>query len=305
MPAWLALTFPLILDVKTVVSESPIPPYTDGAEFEETVFLDSPPQALRVLTKRDRVRLDAIINGWDNHPSPLNALTAAYTIHLDVNPKRTKSGYDPNWGKLSELATDLETSPLYVFSYLKQWTRGKEVESPSLARIRLYTYDLYPCFDPFVTYKSEKLTVNDTQSPMNHPKELTERFRAFYRANKMYNPKANAILKPIEVASDTILKADNSVFTGETLVAVVAAEVNKLMDRVRASTAEGRWVISQREKERQAILDFARYFVEEVFEKSFSRDRARLAGRQLNLLKDTCEFLYRLEQDKENQDSDQ
>jgi CRISPR-associated protein Csc3 len=144
--------------------------------------------------------------------------------------------------------------------------------------------------------------VNDTKSPLNHPYELTKRFRAFYRANKMYNPKANAILKPIEVASDTILKADNSVFTGETLVAVVAAEVNKLMDRVRASTAEGRWVISQREKERQAVLDFARYFVEEVFEKSFSRDRARLAGRQLNLLKDTCEFLYRLEQDKENSD---
>ncbi|MDR9403983.1 MAG: type I-D CRISPR-associated protein Cas10d/Csc3 [Halothece sp. Uz-M2-17] len=301
MPAWLAFTFPLILDVKTVVSESPIPPYTDGAEFEETVFLDSPPQALRMLTGRDRVRLDAIVNGWDNHPSPLNALTAAYTIHLDVNPKRSKSGYTPNWGKLSELATDLETSPLSVFSYLKRWTRGKDVETPSLARIRLYTYDLYPCFDPFVTYESEELIVNDTKSPLNHPKELTKRFRAFYRANKMYNPKANAILKPIEVASDTILKADNSVFTGETLVDVVAAEVNKLMDRVRASTAEGRWVISQREEERQAVLDFARYFVEEVFEKSFSRDRARLAGRQLNLLKDTCEFLYRLEQDKENQ----
>ena len=74
------------------------------------------------------------------------------------------------------------------------------------------------------------------------------------------------------------------------------------MDRVRNSTAEGRWVISQREEERQAVLDFARYFVEEVFEKGFSRDRARLAGRQLNLIKDTCEFLYRLEQDKENSD---
>ncbi len=302
MPAWLALTFPLILDVKTVVSESPIPPYTDGAEFEETVFLDSPPQALRVLTGRDRIRLDAILQGWDNHPSPLNALTAAYTIHLDVNPKRTKSGYDPNWGKLNELATDIETSPLSVFSYLKRWTRVKDVETPSLARIRLYTYQLYPCFDPFVTYESEKLTVNDTKSPLNHPKELTRLFRRFYRANKQYNPKANAILKPIEIASDTILKADNSVFTGETLVHVVAAEVNKLMDRVRNSTAEGRWVISQREEERQAVLEFARYFVEDVFEKSFSRDRARLAGRQLNLIKDTCEFLYRLEQDKENSD---
>jgi CRISPR-associated protein Csc3 len=43
--------------------------------------------------------------------------------------------------------------------------------------------------------------------------------------------------------------------------------------------------------------------VVEVFEKSFAGDRARLAGRQINLIRDTCEFLYRLEDDKENRDS--
>jgi len=84
---------------------------------------------------------------------------------------------------------------------------------------------------------------------------------------------------------------------------VVAAEVCKLMDRVHSSTAEGRWIFNskEREKERQAVLEFARYFVEEVFEKSFAGDRGRLAGRQINLIRDTCEFLYRLAQDKENQ----
>ncbi|MGL5807342.1 MAG: hypothetical protein ACRC11_18215, partial [Xenococcaceae cyanobacterium] len=40
------------------------------------------------------------------------------------------------------------------------------------------------------------------------------------------------------------------------------------------------------------------YFVLEVFEGTFKGDRARLAGRQLNLIRDTCEFLYRLEEDK-------
>ncbi|MDB9427616.1 type I-D CRISPR-associated protein Cas10d/Csc3 [Microcystis aeruginosa CS-555/01A07] len=63
MPAWLGLAFPMILDVKTVVSESPIPPYRDGAEFEETVFLDSAPQAIRSLTRCDRFRLDRVLNG--------------------------------------------------------------------------------------------------------------------------------------------------------------------------------------------------------------------------------------------------
>ena len=73
------------------------------------------------------------------------------------------------------------------------------------------------------------------------------------------------------------------------------------MDRVHASTADGRCIFKDREKERQAVLEFAKYFVVDVFEKAFSGDRARLAGRQLNLLRDTCEFLYRLEDDKENQ----
>ncbi|MDB9459280.1 type I-D CRISPR-associated protein Cas10d/Csc3, partial [Dolichospermum circinale CS-545/17] len=94
---------------------------------------------------------------------------------------------------------------------------------------------------------------------------------------------------------------DSSVFDGETLIAAVSAKIFKLMERVDSSTAEGRWVFkrNQREEERQAILEFAEYFVEEVFEKSFASDRARLAGRQLNLIRDTCEFLYRLADDEE------
>ena len=311
MPTWLALAFPLILDVKTVVSESPIPPYRDGSEFEETVFLDSAPQAFRVLTQGDRFRLDYLLEGWSDangkeHPAPLNVLTAAYSIHLDVNAKRGKTGYDANWGKLTELASNLETSPLYVFHYLNQWTRGKDTDIPSISRIKLYTYDFYPCFDPYVhiNKNKEEITLSE-KSALNHPKQLTELYRNFYRANKQYNPKANAVLKPIEIAGQTILKAESTVFNGEVLVQVVAAEICKLMDRVHSSTAEGRWVFNgqKRDEEREAILAFAQYFVIEVFENSFKGDRARLAGRQLNLLRDTCEFLYRLEQDKENREN--
>ncbi len=310
MPSWLAFAFPMILDVKTVVSESPIPPFNDGSEFEESVFLDSAPHAIRSLVRRDLFRLDYILEGWEEnsirYPAPLNVLTAAYAIHLDVNARQGKSGYDANWGKFTELAACFETSPLYVFSYLNRWVRNQGVETARIEKIRLYAYHFYPCFDPYVKYdsNSEELIVGE-ESRLNHPKKLTELYRKFYRANKRYNPKSNAVLKPIDVAAETILKAELSVFQGETLVAAVAAEVFKLMDRVHASTAEGHWVLSKREVERQVVLDFAQYFVVEVFEKSFAGDRARLAGRQLNLIRDTCEFLYRLEDDKENQEKDE
>jgi len=310
MPAWLAFAFPMILDVKTVVSESPIPPFNDGAEFEESVFLDSAPQAFRVLTGQDRFRLDYILEGWkaadgSQHPAPLNILTAAYAIHLDVNAKQGKGGYDANWGKLTELAKDFETSPLYVFNYLNRWARKQASETARIEKIRLYAYHFYPCFDPYIEFDKEedKLKIKDEEkSPINHPQKLTTLYRDFYRANKRYNPKANAVLKPIDVAAAVILNADSVVFQGNTLVMTVAAEIFKLMDRVRAARAEGFAVKTDREQERQVILDFAQYFVVEVFEKAFAGDRARLAGRQLNLLRDTCEFLYRLEQDKENRE---
>ena len=285
MPTWLAFAFPMILDVKTVVSESPIPPFNDGAEFEESVFLDSAPQAFRVLTKRDRFRLDYILEGWQennkSYAAPLNVLTAAYAIHLDVNARQGKSGYDSNWGKFTELAKDFETSPLYVFNYLNRWVRNQGVETARIEKIKLYAYHFYPCFDPYTKFNQEleELMVGE-ESSLNHPQNLTKLYRKFYRANKRYNPKANAVLKPIDIASDTILKADPS-FRGEALVMAVAAEVFKLIERVHSSTAEGRWMLSKREEERELILDFARYFVEEVFEKSFA-GRLRPFSRSAN-----------------------
>ena len=305
MPSWLAFAFPMILDVKTVVSESPIPPFNDGAEFEETVFLDSAPHAFRTLVKRDRFRLDYILEGWEEYgiqyPAPLNVLTAAYAIHLDVNARQGKTGYDANWGKFTELAKDFETSPLHVFAYLNKWVRNQKVETARIEKIKLYTYHFYPCFDPYTKFDStqEKLIVEE-RSTLNHPKNLTELYRRFYRANKRFNPKSNAVLKPIDIAAETILKADSCMFGGEVLTSTVAAEVFKLMDRVHSSTAEGRWIMNKREEERQAVLEFANYFVVEVFEGSFKSDRARLAGRQLNLIRDTCEFLYRLADDEEH-----
>ncbi|WP_218082403.1 type I-D CRISPR-associated protein Cas10d/Csc3 [Anthocerotibacter panamensis] len=322
MPSWLAFAFPMILDVKTVVSESPIPPFTDGAEFEETVFLDGAPPAIRSLIGKERFRLDQILQPWfaeDNarRPAPLNALTAAYSIHLDVYARLGKSGYDPNWGRLVSIATEIETTPLAVFSLLSQWARKDDVPGPK--RIQLYVHHLYPCFDPHAKFNliAKEFTVSE-MSPLHPPRTLTTLYRRFYRAKSTKGKAAssNAVLKPIDEAADLILKAD-SMYRGEALVDVVAARLFKLMERVHNRTAEGRVPLIQVEEEgkkkwkpaltpeaeRQAIHEFAHYFVIEVFGKAFSSDRARLAGRQLGYLRDTCEYLYRLDQDAERQAS--
>ena len=294
MPAWLAFALPIVLDVKVVASESPVPPFISGAEFEKTTILDGVHQAIASLVKqeKDGTRLDAIVPS--DQFSPLNALSAAYCIHLEVN--RKKDG-DPDWGKLAALARDLETSPLYVFHYLTKLVRKLDWDSPPISKIKLY-FDFYYCFD-------------SGGKDVNQLRELTQRYRKFYRAKSQY-AKPNAVLKPIDEAADVILKIDRALANDtESLTDVVAARLAKLMVNVRRKAAEGKptlvfadgkWKPAlTSEQERQAIYEFAQFFVKEIFEGTFKSDRARLAGIQLNLIRDTCDYLYRLEDDRDRQ----
>ncbi|MEH2007795.1 type I-D CRISPR-associated protein Cas10d/Csc3 [Nostoc sp.] len=295
IPAWLALALPLILDVKVVASESPVPPFISSADFEQTVLIDGEHQAIRSLISKDNYRLDSILprSSEKRKFSPLNALTAAYSIHLEVN--RKKDG-DPDWGKLADLARDLETSPLYVFHYLNKWLRKQDkIDSVPMAKVRLYL-DFYHYFEP-------------EGKAVNQLRKLTELYRRFYRSKSQY-AKANAILKPIDEAADVILKIDKSMASDtESLIDVVAARLAKLMNNVRRKAAEGKptlilvdgkWKAAlTSEEERQAVYEFSKYFVKDIFEESFKSDRARLAGTQLNLIRDTCEYLYRLADDEE------
>jgi CRISPR-associated protein Csc3 len=294
MPAWLAFALPLVLDVKVVASESPVPPFISGADFEQTTVLDGEHQAISTLVKRDTYRLDAILPRQPKQFSPLNALSAAYCIHLEVN--RKKDG-DPDWGKLTALARDLETSPLYVFHYLTKLLRKLDWDTAPIEKIKLYQY-FHDCFDPKGT-------------EMNQLRELTRLYRRFYRAKSQY-AKPNAVLKPIDEAADVILKIDKALVpTTEALTDVVAARIAKLMTNVRRRTAEGKPTLAfvdgkwkpalSIEEERQAIHEFAQFFVQELFESTFKSDRARLAGTQLNLIRDTCDYLYRLEDDQARQ----
>jgi len=294
MPAWLAFALPLVLDVKVVASESPVPPFISGADFELTTVLDGEHPAIATLVKKEQYRLDAILPYAPSVFSPLNALSAAYCIHLEVN--RKKDG-DPDWGKLSALARDLETSPLYVFHYLSKLIRKLGWDVAPIEKIKLYV-DFYHCFDP-------------EGKEMNQLRELTRLYRRFYRAKSQY-AKPNAVLKPIDEAADVILKIDKALVPDDqALTDVVAARIAKLMTNVRRRTAEGKptlilvdgkWKPAlTTEEERQAVYEFAQFFVEKLFRETFKGDRARLAGAQLNLIRDTCDYLYRLEDDEARQ----
>lgn len=133
---------------------------------------------------------------------------------------------------------------------------------------------------------------------MGHPERLVELYRTFYRADKDYQPSARKCIQPLYEANEIICRSD-STRTTEVLRDAIAGRVAKLMQQIHASTALGRWVL-QGAEERQAILDFANYLVNEVFYGTFSQDLGRFAGKQRGYLEDACEFIYRRMQDEEN-----
>lgn len=278
MPTFLALVLPFVFDAKVVVSESPVPLFNSGADFEETVFVDAPHPSAELLLTKQRLRLDEIL-------PKLQRLTAAYVIHLNAHARQSKGGYDANWGRLGELARDLTSSPLYVFHYLNVWLRQQtKLDGPPPNRVRQYL-KLYDYIDW-------------EQTAMNHPRRLTELYRRFYRAKGF---KSNAILKPIDFAADTILKADRNLFPNDSgaLADAVAASLNKLLDRVLSNSAEGYSPMKGAEERRLAVREFAEYFVNDLFFGALKGDAARLAGSQLNLIRDTCDTLYREMGDRE------
>jgi CRISPR-associated protein Csc3 len=197
-------------------------------------------------------------------------------IHLDANSGVGRSGWDYRWQDIPALARDLETSPLYVFHYLKKWQRRVQFDSYGTDRARLYL--------DYVNYLDER------GNSMSYARDLTELYRRFYRAEGY---KSNAILKPIQVAARVILEADLRLFDRDGLLEAVEGRLNALVSSVLANQAEGRLPPGSTAQSRaEAVRAFTNYFVDQVFFGALAGDTAALRGKQLNLLKNACEAVY-------------
>jgi CRISPR-associated protein Csc3 len=265
----LALLLPLCLDVKLVASESSLPLIIEADEIAETVFLDGPHAAIGYLTGgQARVNIDRVL-------PTLQRLIVSYLIHVDANSGMSRSGYDYRWQDIPALARALDQSPLYAFHYLKKWQRQQSLDSIPPSKARQY-----------LTYT----TFLKGEDDMSHARELTTLYRQFYRARR-YN--SNSILRPLSIAARTVLDADPRLFDQEGLVEAVYGELYSYVDRAGREKLAYFPKGSDRESREQAMRDFAAYFVNQVFYKTFRADKSTLRGRQLNLLKSACEVIYR------------
>jgi len=271
-PAFLALILPLALDVKVVASESSMPLLVEADELDETVFLDAPHDFVTDLLGRERITLEGLL-------PRLQALTAAYLIHLDGNARMGRGGYDYRWHTIPPLARNLSADPLWAFAYLKKWQRANRIEAVPADKAHVYLQ--------FVSI----LTTLKGGDSMSHARTLTEQYMQFYRARRR---NSNSILRPISIAAQAILEADPRLFDREGLVEAVRGELRDFMDRVGSGRADGHYAPGSTWETREASLHrFAEYFVGDIFYDTLRGDKSALRGKQLNLLKNACEVLYR------------
>ena len=274
-PAFLALLLPLCVDVKVIASESTMPLINEANELAETVFLDGAHAAIGYIIGQERINLDHVLE-------KLNRLAVSYLIHMDGNSSTGAGGYDYRWQDLPALARHLSESPLYAFYYLKKWQRRSKMEAIPAAKASLYL-------------QYEQLIEKGKDHDMSHARTLTQLYRRFYRSSYPLN--SNGILRPITVVAKVLMSADRRLFDRDGLVEVVYGEIAGFVDRVASRRADGYVPRIERDGKKlvdtEAIREFASYFVNTIFFDTLRGDISALRGKQLNLLKNACEVLYR------------
>ena len=269
-PAFLSLLLPLCVDVKVVASESQMPVLAEADELAETVFLDGAHAAIGYIVGRERINLDRVLPA-------LQRLATSYLIHMDGNSEPGGKDFY-RWQQFPALARHLSESPLYAFWYLKKWQRKVKADGLPFDKAQLYLE--HYC-----------ILTQEGEDEMSHARTLTELYRQFYRTRSR---KTHAVIRPISLAAETVLDADSRNFSdAESLAEAVHGRlyvrIRQLFREKLAYPPQGSTI----EEQDAAIAQFARYFVDDLYYGAFRGDKASLRGKQLNLIKNACEVLYR------------
>ena len=282
MPALLALALPLVTGAKVVVSELLLPLFSSGHDFQETVVFDAPhPYLSRLLDEnedvqhKNRVRVNRVLN-------KLALLTQVYQVNLETYAK----GGKPEWKHLLGIVRDLETDPLYIFSYLRSQDRISSYYASSIdAYIGLYKRVCEELVDRAI----RETMLDMKEDTLGNIQQCVDRYVVFYRGGY----ETHSILKPVDIVAKAIISSPLDI-DDDDLLWQIQGEVKNWLDRVRSRQATGRamfWGKDIETKEEPAVREFVRYFYEQVFTVYCQKERGILRSR-LNRFKDGCEAYY-------------
>jgi CRISPR-associated protein Csc3 len=262
MPAFLALALPLVTSTKVVISEMSLPLFSSGGDFRETVVFDAPHPFLDRLLKGKRVRVNQLL-------PKLRLLSSVYRVNIDTYAKQGK----PEWKHLSAIARDIETDPLYLFSYLR---RQERIDSKYRSDIALYLR-LY------------KLLEGNLEGKLSKIEHCVDLYAAFYRGGYQ----SHSILKPVDIVARAIITSPINI-EEEDLLWQIRGELKSWLDRVRNRQSTGYAVFRGKDidlEEAPKVKEFVKIFYQEVFIDYCQGERGVLRSR-INRFKDGCEAYY-------------
>ncbi len=281
MPALLALALPLATGAKVVISEMLLPLFSSGHDFLETVVFDAPhPYLGRLLDgvgeHKNRVRVNKMLE-------KLSLLVQVYQVNIDTFAK----GGKPEWKHLSEIVRDLETDPLYVFSYLRSQQRGESLYSGSVEQY-LGVYKRV-CTELLGQRICKEMLDLDLEENLGNIQKCVDLYTIFYRGGY----ETHSILKPVDIVAKAIINSPLET-DEEDLLWEIQGEMKSWLDRVRSRQATGYAIFWGKDidtKEAPAVREFITYFYNQVFKTYCQGERGILRSR-LNRFKDGCEAYY-------------
>jgi CRISPR-associated protein Csc3 len=255
--------------------------------------LDAPHSFSGYVLDGDELRLDQL-------EPQLWRLLRLYQLHLDVfaEPK------DMHWSMLNAVAKDVATDPLAVFSYYDRKQRSKASDDqqkgkPSKAKAKSQPRsDSGEGIPPSTVARYMAIyhaLRRDSMTPFIA--QLVDDYAAFYRADYAHLGSAYTVLRPLGTAID-VTKNSSPDTAEEDLILMIAGAIEDEMDRVRtdAATSGGfdplnRRTVTGLDASRQAIVHFARQFVQLCFKEYCKGDRGILRERA-NRIRSAANFHY-------------
>lgn len=295
MPALLALALPLVTGAKVVASEMLLPLFASGHDFAETVVFDAPhPYLGRLLDNvwrgtatvehtdrgnRNRVRVNKVLD-------KLSLLVQVYQVNFETYSKKGK----PEWQHLSAVVRNIETDPMYVFSYLREQERRGTVTFAfrADAYIGIYRRICQELLGQRICQEMLDMNLKE-EKDLGNIQKCVELYTTFYRGGY----EAYSILKPIDTVAKAIINSPLGI-DEEDLLWQIQGEIRNWLDRVRNRQAAGYAVFWGKDidtKEAPAIREFVTYFYKQVFGVYCQGERGLLRSR-LNRFKDGCEAYY-------------
>lgn len=266
VPIMAALLLATVLDVKVVVTESPVPIYPTGTAFKETVVIDAPSTMIESLIDT-HITIDNVVQRlqW-------------FTIALAVTYER----YDFKWKFFADVGRRLADDGANVFKYYGSLDDKRR----SSAATRYIQY--------------AQILPQGRSNTLNHARELVTRYRQFYRAEYPLRP--NGTLRPLSDAAAVILKADAAHSDPELLLEAIVGKLIANESAMFAHSLKGRFPKGYNPRDGQAAMrDFAEYFVYGYYVNALKQRKSLLRGPQFNLLSNACDAVYRDIEEAERQ----